>query len=289
MTLLEDMIQRRHEGPGWRVFTELPNGTGLHARRRADAVAMGLWPSRGYEIHGYEIKRTRGDVRAELRDPSKMDAVGQYCDFWWLVVGSEDIIDGLLVPETWGILAPRNQALRIVRKAPKLKPKPVTRTFVAAICRSVTEGWVSRSEMDALREQHKKTVDALRAQVPATHDDAVVELERLKSRVAEFELASGVSVLDHWRRGNVGQAVKVLAEALDTGSLRELEVRANIVAREERMTRDRLTNLTESSKLLSDLIAELKSVTTEAGLPPTIQETPCTSETNDASPSSSGS
>lgn len=101
-----DLIRKRHEGPAWVVVPEVPNGTGSNVSRRADAIALGLWPSRGYEIHGYEVKVSRGDVRKELNDPSKADAVGRFCDYWWLVVEDLSIIDGLVVPSTWGILAP---------------------------------------------------------------------------------------------------------------------------------------------------------------------------------------
>ena len=87
------LIRKRHEGPAWIVVTEVANGTGGHAKRHADALALGLWPSHGHAIIGYETKVSREDVKKELRDPSKADPVGKFCDEWNLVISDESIID----------------------------------------------------------------------------------------------------------------------------------------------------------------------------------------------------
>lgn len=112
------LILKRHEGPGWIVLAEVGNSTGTNTQRHADAIAMGIWPSRGFSLHGYEIKVSREDVKKELRDPGKADAVGQYVDYWWLAISDLSIIDGLEIPESWGILVPKKSALRVHRQAP---------------------------------------------------------------------------------------------------------------------------------------------------------------------------
>jgi hypothetical protein len=226
------LIHRRHEGPGWQVFTELANGTGSKARRRADAVAMGMWPSRGYEIHGYECKISRGDARKELLDVSKMDAVGRYCDFWWMVVRDPEIIDGLLIPEAWGILAPRARVLRQVRPAKKRKADPVDRAFVAAMVRSVTDGWVPRS-------QHQEVLEGHRAEVAKAieddrryggHDAARRDLQLLLDRVKVFETASGVSLDGGWgKAGNIGVAVRAVVDALEYGNTWTMKGHAKVL------------------------------------------------------------
>jgi len=207
------LIRKRHEGPGWIVMSELANGTGSNVSRHADAVALGIWPSRGYELHGYEIKCSRGDVQKEINDPRKADAVGKYCDFWWLVVSDIKIIDGITLPSTWGVLTPKNRVLRAVTKAPKLKPKPVDRAFVAAMIRNVTNSWVPSHEHNALKEKQR---DELKAELERDRQyvagNAEMENRRLQSQIEAFEKASGVK-LDAWQAGQIGEAVKLALEA----------------------------------------------------------------------------
>ena len=45
-----------------------------------DAVIMSLWPSRGLELHGVEIKVSRADWKREAADPAKAEAIAAYCD-----------------------------------------------------------------------------------------------------------------------------------------------------------------------------------------------------------------
>lgn len=61
-------------------LTEVANSTGGEARRFADAVTIGLWPSKGYSVEGYEIKVSKSDLEHELQDITKWEAVGQFCD-----------------------------------------------------------------------------------------------------------------------------------------------------------------------------------------------------------------
>lgn len=228
MTLsLEDLIEKRHNDAGWIVIRELGNATGYHTKRHADAVALGIWPSRGYEIHGYECKRSRGDVQKELDDPSKADAVGAYCDYWWLVVSDLKIIDGLMVPETWGVLYPKAQVLRVHRKAPKrIKAKQVDRAFAASVIRRVCSEWVPKWN---LAELEKKTIeDATKRVENETKwkiENAVRDNEHMKATIAAFEKWSGVSLgggnlLSNWQLEQIGEAVKIVVEARSVSGAR---------------------------------------------------------------------
>lgn len=77
---LRAALRKRYSAPGWAVFEEIPNVTGYDADRRADALALGVWPSHGYVFHGFEIKSSRADWLRELQDPTKSDAFSKYCD-----------------------------------------------------------------------------------------------------------------------------------------------------------------------------------------------------------------
>jgi len=212
-----DLIRKRHEGEGWCVFTELANGTGYKVRGWADAAALGIWPSRGYELHGYEIKISREDLKKELRDPAKADNIGRYCHFWWLVLAEEKLMDGLVIPAAWGILVPKGGVLRVARKAPRQsKPKSFDPAFVASMIRNVTKTWVPKHVHEALKEQqHAAAVRDLATQRQYAEEDATRELADLRKLVSAFEAAAGVTI-DRWRAGQVGEAVRLLLDARHT-------------------------------------------------------------------------
>ena len=97
-------------------------------RRRADLLVAPTSISGQLDatLVGHEVKVTRADVMAELRDPTKADPWLKYCTYWYLVVSDPALIDGLTIPETWGIMAPpsgrRRVSMTILRPAPKLEP-----------------------------------------------------------------------------------------------------------------------------------------------------------------------
>jgi hypothetical protein len=89
--------------------------------RRADAIAIALWASRGQEMHGFEVKASRSDWLRELKEPAKAEAMFNLCDRWWLLVTDESIVkDGELPAAQWGMLALKGKQLRTVVKAPPL-------------------------------------------------------------------------------------------------------------------------------------------------------------------------
>lgn len=90
---------------------------GYVARQRIDAVAVGIWRRTEHLVHGFEIKVSRGDLLAELRDPSKAEAGARMCDRWWLALGHPRLLrDDDVLPPGWGVLAPHGNGLTIVRK-----------------------------------------------------------------------------------------------------------------------------------------------------------------------------
>jgi hypothetical protein len=254
---LADLIRKRHEGPGWVVLHEVANGTGGNAKRRADAIAIGIWASHGHAIHGFEVKISRGDVQRELGAPWKSDAVGKFCDYWWLVISDPKIIDGLVIPETWGILAPKNRVLRAIRKAPKLEAQPFNRSFFASLARNVVETWVPKHEHAAVKEAAFATAKAdLETERRNGREDAVAELADLKKRIAEFESASGVRI-DRYQSGRIGDAVRYVLDARhDVGAkaverdIRVLEQSSHhheAIARRARQAIEALQQLTEQA------------------------------------------
>ena len=80
---LREAMSKRWAPPEYAVMWEVGRATGAVTNQRyADAVIMGLWPSRGLELHGVEIKVSRSDWRREAADPMKAEAIAAYCDRW---------------------------------------------------------------------------------------------------------------------------------------------------------------------------------------------------------------
>ncbi len=139
----EDLKERLRHRYGkkseWVFMTNVRDSTGYPGGRRryADAMAMNMYPSRGLSLDGFEIKLNRPDLMAELRDPSKAEAFKQFCDHWWLVIPDKEIIKLGGVPDDWGIMwaTPRG-GLRVIKKAPQLESKPITRGFLASLLRN---------------------------------------------------------------------------------------------------------------------------------------------------------
>lgn len=107
----------------WAYLEEVRNAPGFEASRSLDALAIHLWPSRGHEIHGYEIKCSRSDWLRELKDPHKAEAFAGWCDRFWIVASPGIVRDEL--PIAWGLLEPKGAQLRVVRQA-KATPASIT-------------------------------------------------------------------------------------------------------------------------------------------------------------------
>jgi hypothetical protein len=198
-------LRVRFDAPTFAIFDEVGNATGTHCRRHADAVAIGLWPSRGLDIHGIEIKVSRYDWLKELKQPEKADAIAQYCDRWWIAVGADNIVQPGELPTNWGLLVLSGGKLICKSEAPKLEPTGTPRAFLAALLRKAQES------SNAVRlagyadgfakgcgegpEQHQRVLHAAESQ-----------RDQFKKAIDSFEEASGLKI-DGWRAGDIGKAV----------------------------------------------------------------------------------
>jgi len=99
------------------IFAEL---AAPGSSRRADYVAVSLWPSRGLTIDAHELKVSRSDWLRELGQPSKAQAWRPHCRRWWLVAGHEPIVGEGELPDGWGLMVPgRGRRMKIVLPAPR--------------------------------------------------------------------------------------------------------------------------------------------------------------------------
>ena len=177
----------RYRAPEFAFMSQVRAGIGMTSHT-ADAVAMGLSVPRGLELHGFELKTTRSDWMAEKHNPDKSDPICRFCDRWWLVVSSTEIVERGDLPPQWGLLVPCGDRLVVAVEAPKRDADPLDRSFVAAFMRRATTAFVSEAEL-----KERVAAAVRRAEQRAT-GDAQRELESLRAKIARFETYSGVDV-----------------------------------------------------------------------------------------------
>lgn len=219
---LDKMLVERFAPPAWALFFEFPDGTGGNKNRSADAVAFSLFPSQGLEVYGFEKKVSRSDWLRELKDPKKADAVGKYCDRWWIVAPKE-IVDIKEMPVPWGLMVPRKDKLVIAKQAEKLPCKVIDRKFLVSLMRQIHSRWLPRSQSDAIiNRSFQERYDAGfrdgkaevtgETQIPILESQlkySKMEIEALKKDIADFERKSGMQ-FRRYDMGRIGEAVEVV-------------------------------------------------------------------------------
>lgn len=216
---LEQAIRNRFCEPAWAFFPQVWNGTGALASRMADAIAMSLYPSRGLDLLGFEIKVYRNDWIKELKDPDKAETIAKYCDYWW-IVAPKGIVVPDEVPTNWGLMIPFGKSLKVVKQAKKLKARNIDKAFLASILRRANEVLVPEAKLRASYkmgfaegEKHKQfDVDAARQ-----------ELARNEDKIKKFAEASGIDISACWDGGQLGEAVRMVRNGEHLRVKQELE------------------------------------------------------------------
>jgi hypothetical protein len=204
---LEQLLLLRYPKDAYAVLWEVGDATGSNCRRHADALVMSLWPSRGLDLMGFEIKASRTDWLKERDNPAKAESIMKYCDRWSIIIADENMIQKGELPETWGLMAPSRGALRCIKEAPELHPNPISKNFLAAIMRKIAQ----QSADVRLLENEKKEAYA------RGWNSGKWELENVQKELANknesirlFEQESGVKI-DGWDGATrIGEAVKIV-------------------------------------------------------------------------------
>lgn len=174
-SLIRAAIERRYPWPEYAVFHEVPNDAGFNVSGYADTIVVSLWPSRGLEIMGFEIKSYRGDWQRELVKPGKAEKHARFCDRWSVATMPGIIAEGEL-PATWGHV--ELAGARLVEKvpAPKLPAQDLTRGFFTALVKA------SRKDLETrVQQQAREIADRLDQGRKETFE------ERVKARTGEAE------------------------------------------------------------------------------------------------------
>lgn len=179
------------------LLRHVANGTGAREYRWADAVAMGTWPSRGLDINGIEIKVSRSDWLAELKEPAKAEQIGIYCDYWWLVVPGRkgDIVKPGELPLTWGMMRWHGGRFVTDRAPAKQTPRPITRDFLAAVLRRAQEQLPAEAALasEFKRGKEEQAVEDI-ARADEQRKSIAEDRNRMWDSIRAFESASGLKL-----------------------------------------------------------------------------------------------
>jgi hypothetical protein len=225
-----NLLRARHaqsggNGPAWAYMEHVRNAAGFKATRTLDAMALDLWPSRGHELHGFEVKVSRADFRRELADGGKADTWHGIVDRFWIVAPA-GIVPKDELPAAWGLLEcdAAGTKLRVSRPAPlqTTERSDITRNVLVPMLRAAGAALAVTPEQAALDEAYQRGVtdgmaragsdaEALRDHLRQAQEDQ----DRHRGVIRQFEEAIGVE-LETWRRdgSRVAQVRKALLSVL---------------------------------------------------------------------------
>ena len=193
-------------------FTEVGNSTGFKCNRHADVLVMSLWPSRGLEVIGFEVKVSRSDWKRELEHPEKADVIAQYCDRWFLAVGDENIVQEGELPPTWGLYVPNKKGglrLKVPAKTNEFL-KPLDRSFTASVLRSAQAQVTGEAQLAVARDAgYQKGIKDGEKSAELNYSYSTKRHDELTKAVAAFEKTSGVNI-NQWNGEKIGEAVRMV-------------------------------------------------------------------------------
>lgn len=210
-------------------FEEVANGTGSHARRHLDVVVVGLWPSRGLDRWGFEVKVSKGDLKRELAEPEKADDVAKHLDYFSIAApkGIAEVAD---LPSAWGLIEISASGAKWTKQPAKLEPKENSRTFFAALCRAAAKEAAQLRERSMSKDEYERRVretlavdveKRLEGLVQIKVREATYEAERAKARAQTLQagldsfakivgvLPAALAIQSEWHWTDLARAVKV--------------------------------------------------------------------------------
>jgi hypothetical protein len=211
---IESLLKSRYTPPEYAFLPQVRNGTGyMNQIRTADALVMSLYPSRGLDLTGFEIKIRRSDWLSELKNPEKAEAIAQFCDFWF-IVAPKDVVKVEELPSNWGLMIPHGTTTKVIKCAERLTHTDITRPFLAAILRKAQEVCTPKAELKKVREE--ATIEANK-NTEANIKYMQTKFFELQDKIKEFHKYSGVDILATWNTSikDIGLAVKTVLNGED--------------------------------------------------------------------------
>lgn len=209
----QEMIERltaKYCSPQYGILTQVRSSTGYNQVRTADAIAMSLWPSRGLNLIGFEVKASRTDWLKELKEPAKAEELGMHCHYWYIVINDADHIKEGELPEAWGLIVPYGKGLKIIKEAKyNEKAVPPDFNFTAGIFRNVADYTVPK---EALKSRDNENYERGKRRGEESAKYAVRDLAELTQCVMDFEKESGIKIGKYQPNKEMGKAMKMVLD-----------------------------------------------------------------------------
>lgn len=212
--------------PGGRIIKEIqaPQST-----RQADALYLPTTSAERGRIIGHEIKVSRSDLIQELRDPHKADAWKRYCSRWWLVISDAAFLEGLDIPDDWGILTPPSREntrfMTVVRKAPLLTPNgDMAAAWGTIFAKTAYADMAHEGELLHLRRQERNLIEQsteLMREVAQLKQAEGIESPYRTSRIKIAEVIAAIEKMGGYEPGTVfrGMSWQIDSEKVARGIL----------------------------------------------------------------------
>lgn len=242
------LLRQRHtekagNGDAWAFVTHVRSAAGFDAKRTIDGLAMALWPSRGLELIGYEVKCSRSDWQRELKNPAKAEEFCSKLDRFYVAVADDKIVREGELPPTWGLIVKRGARLVTKVEAPVLRqpvagvrnvelPPAFDRSFLAALLREACRvGAVTPAEVHEAQDEARAIAERTWADRVKLAQEG---REAARKDIKDFEQASGLRIHGYHRGASsvadLGKAVRVVLDG-------EFQVE-NVRNRLERLAQD---------------------------------------------------
>lgn len=237
-----DVVRRLQDrylvADGWITMAEV---TPPKAHRRFDLIAIMGWQSRGHEAMGFEVKVSRSDWLAELKDPAKAEPLVRLCSRWW-IAAPPGVVRVEELPPAWGLLVLHPDQIRTGKQAPQLNPEPwpdeVWRCMLLRLGtrEARTPEDLERAKAEGRKEAEKWAESNQKRSV--AHLEA--EVRGLRTQIQQARDATGVD-LDRWTDfPALGEAMRLLSARdstlvdvmeRDSRKLRDAAIRLRLAAR----------------------------------------------------------
>jgi hypothetical protein len=193
---LVQRIKERYAMPEFVTIANVETPSG----RYADAVALNLWRSRGYELIGFECKSVRGDWLREKANPEKAEGVAQFCKTFW-IVANPNVVKAEELPLGWGLLEAKEKGLiQRVKATPLGHRREITVPMMVSIIRRAVEKSDNKAELAAatLAGRDQGIEEGLRRATTQTEKHWQEKCESFEKLHSEFEARTGVKISEYY-------------------------------------------------------------------------------------------
>lgn len=188
------VLQRHYRPRSGKVLLQVPiqalGYDGKPRLRKADALVINPWSSKGREVHGFEMKNDRTGWTSDLENPQKAHDVAIYCDYW-SILSAPKVVKESELPDGWGLAETTGEDIEWKRQPALIKSLEPNREFLFSIVTAVLEQHSTVLPEDVLAQRYQEGLRAGRKESQAAFTDTVSELRvRFAAKEAQYRQAA---------------------------------------------------------------------------------------------------